>query len=117
MLFFPQFVSINFVFSQFVYSIAKGHDVFRQTKKQLWPFTPLKKLYTSLVTYKRKFNKGIISSFEHCEDFKVCTSLSFNLYLFKSNACILIIVSNAELHVDLAFGCTSVCTSSISSPT
>jgi hypothetical protein len=71
---------INFVFSQFVYFIAKGQDVFRQIKKQPWPFTTLKKLYASLVTYKGKLNKGIISLFEQYEDFKVYTSLSFNLY-------------------------------------
>ncbi len=47
----------------------------------------------------------------------VCTSLSFHLYLFKSNVCIQIILSNAELHVDSALGCTSVCTSSICNPT
>ncbi len=80
MLFFPQIVFINFVSSQFVYFIAEGQDVFRQTKKQPWPFTPLKKLYTSLVTYKGKFKKGIISLFEHYDDFKVCKLLSFNLY-------------------------------------
>jgi hypothetical protein len=97
--------------------IAKGQDVFRQTKKQPWLFTPLKKLYASLVTYKGKFTKGIISSFEHYEDYKVCTSLSFHLYLFKSNVCIQIILSNAELHVDSALGCTSVCTSSICNST
>jgi hypothetical protein len=72
MLFFPQIVYINFLFSQYVYFIAKGQDVFKQTKKQPWPFTQLKKLYASLVTYKRKFKKGVIFSFEHYEDFKVC---------------------------------------------
>ncbi len=117
MLFFPQIVFISFVFSQFVYFIAKGQDVFRQTKKQPWPFTPLKRLYASLVTYKGKFNKRIISFFEHYEDFKVWTSLSFNLYWFKSNVCIQIILLNAELHADSALNCTSVCTSSICSPT
>ncbi len=96
MLFFPQIVFFNFVFSQFVYFIAKGQDVFRQTKKQPWSFTPLKKLYASLVTYKGKFNKGIISLFEHYEDFKVCTPLSFNLYWFKSMVCIQINLSNAH---------------------
>jgi hypothetical protein len=80
MLFFPQLIFINFVFSSFVYFIAKGQDVFRQTKKQPWPFTPLKKLYASLVTYKGKFKKGIMSLFEHYEDFKVCKLLSFNMY-------------------------------------
>jgi len=78
--FFCQIVSINFVFSQFVSFIAKGQDVFRQTKKKPWPFTPLKKLYASLVTYKGKFKEGIISLFEHYEDFKVCQLLSFKLY-------------------------------------
>ena len=41
--------------------------------------------------------------FEHYEDYKVCTSLSFHLYLFKTNVCIQIILSNAELHVDSAY--------------
>ncbi len=91
--------------------IAKGQDVFKQTKKQPWSITQLKKLYASLVTYKGKFTKGIISLFEHNEDYKVCTSLSFHLYLFKSNVCIQKHMSNAELHVDSALGCTSVCTS------
>jgi hypothetical protein len=80
MLFFSQIASISFEFSQFEYFIAKGQDGFRQTKKQPWHFTPLKKQNTSLVTYKGKFNKGIISSFEHYEDFKVCKLLLFNLY-------------------------------------
>ncbi len=71
MLFFPQIVYINFVFSQFEYFIAKGQDVFRQTKKQLWPFTPLKKLYAFLVTYEGKLKKGIISSFEHYVDLRL----------------------------------------------
>ncbi len=93
--------------------IAKGQDVFRQTKKQPRPFTPLKKLHASLVTYKGKFTQGIISSFEHYEVYKVCTSLSFHLCLFKSNVCIQIILSNAELCVDSALDCTLVCTSSI----
>jgi hypothetical protein len=59
---------------------CQGQDVFRQTKKQPWPFTLLKKLYDLLVTYKGKFTKGIISSFEHYEDFKVCKLLYFKLY-------------------------------------
>jgi hypothetical protein len=59
---------------------CQGQDDLRQTKKQPWPFSPLKKLYTLLVTYKGKFTKGIISLFEHYEDFKVCKFLSFKLY-------------------------------------
>jgi hypothetical protein len=130
-----QFVSIKFVCTFNLYAFlsliciyliyllsicvfcCQGQDVFRQTKKQPWPFSPLKKLYALLVTYKGKFTRGIISLFEHYEEFKVCKLLSFKLYLFKSNVSILIIWLIAELHVDLALGCASVCTSSICSPT
>ncbi len=78
-----------FLFSICIYLICllsicifccQGQDVFRQTKKQPWLFSPLKKLYALLVTYKGKFTKGIIFSFEHYEDLKICKLLSFKLY-------------------------------------
>ncbi len=112
------FNSYTFLSSICIYQICflsicmfhcQGQDVFRQTTMtQPWPSTPLKKQYSSLVTYKGNFKKGIISLCEHYEDFKVWKLLSFKLYWFKSNVSILINLLNAELHVDSALGCTSV---------
>ncbi len=61
---------IYLIFSLSIYIFCcQGRYVFRQSKKQPWPFTTLKKLYALLVTYKGKFTKEIISLFEQYEDF------------------------------------------------
>ena len=76
------FLSSIFIYLIYFLSICIIHcqrqDVFRQTQKQPWPFTSLKKQYALLVTYKGKFTKGIIFLFENCEDFKVCKLITSN---------------------------------------
>jgi hypothetical protein len=78
------FLSSIYIYIIYFLSICilccQGQDVFYESTRKLWPFSTLKKLHALSVTFKGKFNKGIISLFEDYEDVKVCKLLSFKLF-------------------------------------